>query len=190
MVAVLRDCFINLQLEKHLPSSMFLGHRAKTTRPSVQVRIHVVYCDCVYIWVCIVWVCANKYLLNSVNLGHYTCRMKRGSTYRLLNCLCFKQFNLCLAYTSCVTKIICNLLHCHSCTYSSALLQEWTHLKQCIHGMICALYERDCRRPFCPPDHWAVLPSMQHIPPELFLENEGMGNYSALFSRCLILTNL
>ena len=122
MVAVLRDCFINLQLEKHLPSSMFLGHRAKTTRPSVQVRIHVVYCDCVYIWVCIVWVCANKYLLNSVNLGHYTCRMKRGSTYRLLNCLCFKQFNLCLAYTSCVTKIICNLLHCHSCTYSSALL--------------------------------------------------------------------
>ena len=46
-------------------------------------------------------------------------------------------------------------------------------MKVCVHDVLCALYERDCRRPFCPPGQWAVLPSLHHIPPELFLEGEG-----------------
>ena len=46
-------------------------------------------------------------------------------------------------------------------------------MKACVHDVLCALYERDCRRPFCTPGQWAVLPSLGHIPPELFLEGEG-----------------
>ena len=46
---------------------------------------------------------------------------------------------------------------------------------QYIHRLLCALYERDCRRPFCSPGHWEAL-HMQQIPPELFMESsEGRG---------------
>jgi len=47
---------------------------------------------------------------------------------------------------------------------------EWRCLKKCVHRLLCILYERDCRRPFCPPDHWVAL-HLQKIPPELFMEN-------------------
>ena len=47
---------------------------------------------------------------------------------------------------------------------------------QYIHRLLCALYERDCRRPFCSPGHWEAL-HMQQIPSELFMESsEGRGD--------------
>ncbi len=45
-------------------------------------------------------------------------------------------------------------------------------LHQCLLLVLLGLYEKDCRRPFCPPNHWEVL-TMSHIPPQLFLEPEG-----------------
>ena len=46
-----------------------------------------------------------------------------------------------------------------------------TRIHQCAHQLLCQLYERDSRRPFCPPNHWEVL-TLHKIPPELFLDNE------------------
>lgn len=56
---------------------------------------------------------------------------------------------------------------------AAALLNYFYHVTlflQYIHRLLCALYERDCRRPFCSPGHWEAL-HMQQIPPELFMES-------------------
>ena len=61
------------------------------------------------------------------------------------------------------------LLHIELFSWSVTLFLQY------IHRLLCALYERDCRRPFCSLGHWEAL-HMQQIPPELFMESsEGRG---------------
>jgi hypothetical protein len=52
-------------------------------------------------------------------------------------------------------------------------LQEWNCLKLGVHNLLCSLYERDCRRPFCPKNHWDSL-HLNQIPPDLFYDNQGI----------------
>ncbi len=53
--------------------------------------------------------------------------------------------------------------------------EEWSQLKGVILEVLIGLYQRDCRRPFCPEGHWvAPALSTNSIPPQLFIENEGM----------------
>ena len=61
---------------------------------------------------------------------------------------------------------------CTHTIHQFTTVQEWNCLKLSVHNLLCSLYERDCRRPFCPKNHWHSL-HLSQIPPDLFYDNQG-----------------
>lgn len=111
MAAVLRDIFITLHMEKHLPPAYSLSRSTQPIKPHPQVHGHS----------------------PSTPLPH---------------------------------------------PLSLSPAQEWLKLKYLLQDLLCALYQRDCRRPYCPEGHWVASGlTTSTIPPELFIENEGRHIY-------------
>ena len=162
MVAVLRDVYVSLHMEKHLPHSLFRAPaRLVEMKPSpVEYQQLKQVCSCVFNQnknVCRFSTAYNFLILPSTDISRHT-----PTTYLFLSTISTFLQEL---RTSNVWKLTPSLL----------LLLLSLSLSQCVYQLLCGLHERDSRRPFCPPRHWemAHLSKISSIPPDLFLEADG-----------------